>query len=331
MSNKKSTEKITILFGGMPQNSTRWLKNKLFDIVKNILVGKQKKMVKGGPEIVQINLIAGLQRLGYKTLVSPPGFLISSWVGVLSDLVYALPWALQAKKKGRISYLVAGPNLVVSPDDHEKILLSPEIDKIVVPSQWVKDYYSSVAPSIHNRIHIWPVGIDTVRLRPVKEQKRNIILVYQKNAPQEILNSVLEKLKHASQEYKILVYGQYSHEDYLKLLSMAKALILLSQSESQGIAMFEAWSYDVPVLAWDRGYWVGACSNGTRRWDGASSAPYLTNQSGMRFTSKQDFPMVFQAFIENIDLFSPREYVLQNFTLEICAQRYLDLFPTSSN
>lgn len=303
----------------------------IYQYIKYLLRLTQSKPLPiqiNGPGVVYTNLEKGLEKIGYSTKVNPPIWAVNSDVGVLSN-IDALTWAIRAKKNGRISYLVAGPNLVLTPDDHEKILISPEIDKIVVPCQWVKDLYTSVAPSIQNRLYIWPVGIDTDKLSSLKEQEQNMIVVYQKNAPDEIFNAVLAKLKQVGQEYKVLFYGQYAHEEYLALLKKAKALIFLSQSESQGIALFEAWSYDVPVLAWDRGYWVS--TDGTRRWDGASSAPYLTSQSGMRFMNSQDFTKVFPFFMESLGSFSPREYVLQNFTLEICAQRYLSLFPTSAS
>jgi hypothetical protein len=54
-----------------------------------------------------------------------------------------LRYALDLKKKGKIKKLVVGPNITV-PTSKDDIFFHPLIDTIVVPSDWVKDYFISL-------------------------------------------------------------------------------------------------------------------------------------------------------------------------------------------
>ena len=98
-------------------------------------------------------------------------------------------------------------------------------------------------------------------------------------------------------------------------------MIYLSESESQGLALQEAWIRNVPTLVWDGGYWQ--C--GKYKWQGSSSAPYLTKDCGMFFKGKEDFINKFETFLKNLPNFQPREYSLENFTDETATKNYLKI------
>ena len=56
------------------------------------------------------------------------------------------------KRCGQIDFIVAGPNLVITPNDHNKILTNKNIDLVITPSKWVSNFYSRLQPSLKNRI-----------------------------------------------------------------------------------------------------------------------------------------------------------------------------------
>ena len=281
-----------------------------------------------GPGIVQINLLKGLDCIGQFYRFNPPYNLSTPYVGVLSN-VEALRWAIRAKQDGIIKRLIAGPNLLITPLLADGILCAPEIDIVVTPCKWVHEWYVSLAPQLKNKIVEWPVGIDTDYWCPdlrSKNSKPNLWLIYNKTdyRGKSELKAVQSELERRGENYEVINYGQYGQEHYLNILRHSKALIMLSPSESQGIAQFEAWACDIPILAWDshRFEWEGRVFNAPS----VSSSPYLSAECGMRFSNQYDLQKVLDKFINNLANFTPRKYVVQNFSLSKAALSYIRIF-----
>jgi hypothetical protein len=72
----------------------------------------------------------------------------------------ALDYAINLKKKGKIDYLMAGPNISVLPSNGRGLLAHPLVDVCIVPSQWVKTLYIKDSPVLAGKIAIWAAGID---------------------------------------------------------------------------------------------------------------------------------------------------------------------------
>lgn len=280
-----------------------------------------------GPTIVQVNLLKGLDRIGQSYRFNPPSKLVTPYVGVLSN-IKALRWAMQAKRDRIIERLVAGPNLVVTPLESDGILCAPEIDVVVTPCRWVREWYVSLAPQLESKVMEWPAGIDTDFWYPDTTRQIGKLrqwLIYDKTKRNKTeLKVVQSELERRGQSYEVIVYGQYTQESYRSVLRRSKAMVMLSPSESQGIAQFEAWGCDVPVLVWDRHRieWKGLVFDGRS----ASSSPYLSVECGMRFLGQHDLANVLDQFINNLEYFTPREYVLQNFSLSKAALSYVNIF-----
>lgn len=281
-----------------------------------------------GPLVVRQNLLTGLSQIGRPFRFNPPTFAVSPYVGVLSN-IHALQWAIQAKRCGRIQRLVAGPNLVVTPLEADGVLCAPEIDVVVTPCRWVSEWYVSLAPQLKGKVMEWPVGVDTDFWCPdttIHSDKPRQWLIYDKTSKggKAELKAVQSELDRREELYEAIVYGQYTREHYRSILRRSKAVIVLSPSESQGIAQLEAWACDVPVLVWDRHRieWKDLVFDGPS----ASSSPYLSPECGMRFSNQQDLANILDQFIQNLDHFSPREYVLRHFTLSKAALSYVNIF-----
>lgn len=276
-----------------------------------------------GPAAVRNNLIAGLQTGGYAFKVSPARELMTPWVGVLSDPIGALPWAIQAKRSGKIRKLVAGPNLVLTPDDHNAIITDPAIDIVVTPSRWVSDVYRVYAPELSGRLREWAVGVDEAFWSPVASNPEYDFLILNKIIGEEYaqhLKTITHLLAAKNLKYRILNYGEFTQSEYRVALQAARAMIYIGATESQGVSLFEAWSCNVPTL-------VRACDiwEYNRFRFPASAAPYLTDACGLMF-ALDNFQTTLHDFLENAHRFTPREYILANFTLEHSAKKYLAIF-----
>ena len=102
-----------------------------------------------------------------------------------------LAWAIRRKKAVGAAQLWAGPNIVVTPQEKEGILRSPEIDQVITPSDWTSAWYVREAPdpADQNR-RAWPVGIP---IRPIEapERRRSVDVSSLYNKRQDgLLNAV---------------------------------------------------------------------------------------------------------------------------------------------
>jgi hypothetical protein len=239
----------------------------------------------------------------------------------LSSGIAALRQAIELKRRGKIKKLLAGPNLAVFSTDSNNIISAKEIDICLVPSDWVKLAYEEDSPELKSKIKSWPAGVDENFWQPDNALPKDKILVYQKNAPQELFDEVLIKLKWLGLEPIKIVYNKYKLEDFKKALDESALAILLSRSESQGIALQETWAMDVPTFCWQADELV---FNG-RRYSLFSAYPYLTEQTGKKWQSIDDLGKLLIDFKNKKILFSPRSWIKNNLTDELSAQKLLTI------
>lgn len=292
-------------------------KERLKNAVKSIL-GRQR-----GPTSVKNSLLRGLKGLGFSYKIGMRGITPNDTVHVLTD-VEALKKALELKRTGKIKRLIVGPNISITPHDHDGILLSPEIDLILQPSEWSRNFYVSEAPQLSTKIKVWASGVeDPYKLSVPAKRPSGRALIYQKNGGHELYARAKRLLETRGIAYETIGYGSFRQNDFYAQLEKSDFMIYLSTSESQGLALQEAWIRDVPTLVWNRGYW----SVGEHRFiDSKISAPYLTDESGM-FFNEGNFEQTMDAFLEKLkmNLFAPRTHCLENLTDGKSAKAYIDI------
>lgn len=242
---------------------------------------------------------------------------LSKTVVVLAG-IRTLAQAIELKKKGHIHRLYAGPNIVVFSSDSDSILASPEIDGVIAPSDWVVQMYIDDESTLEGRCLKWPAGVDTDYWKPQQNQSKDQILIYEKpnRLPSYIREQFSEHLRSRGHKVSALSYGSYTHEEYLSALRKSKLMIGFgSDSESQGLAWAEAWSTNVPTLIW--GNTVNVYRGKTYQ---CSTAPYLCSATGEFFLDLDQFKEQINAWENGIYNFSPRAWVLENMSDEICAR-----------
>lgn len=276
---------------------------------------------KRGQDRVVDSLIKGLGEINHSFVYNVKADKINAEDVVCVNGSYdALLWAIDAKREGRFKKLIVGPVMVVSPKDKHAIICDPHIDTLIVPSQWVKDFWLSVAPDLKDKITVWASGVDVYPSSSISKKSR--VLIYKKNDNEDLVNDIKNFLSKNGVPYDVIRYGFYTHKKYLQLLDSAKALIFISESESQGIALCEAWMKDVPTLVWNRGYWSFA---GNYWKDDKISAPYLHETCGLFFKDSRDFVDTWKIFFDKSDVFSPREYAISHFSNKAVAEEFLKL------
>lgn len=271
---------------------------------------------KRGPQVVLSSLLTGLTELKESFVLNKDISEPIQSACVLSG-IKTLEWAIKQKKLGKIKKLIAGPNIAVAPTDVGGILLDPDIDRIIVPSQWVKEYYVSVVPKIEKKIAVWPAGVN-IPENP-QDEKTFDFLIYNKIGQNQLYFDIVGILKEKGYTYKVFDYGKFYQSEYFNKLQQSRFEIYLSESESQGIAMFEAWARGVPTYVWEKGFFE---KKGIKIF-GKISSPYLNSSSGLVFSSAESFKADLNIFINGT--YAPKEHVKKNFADKICAQAFIKL------
>lgn len=265
-----------------------------------------------GPDAVLLSLLRGLDEIREPYELNPhsPS---GNTVIVLSGK-RALKDAIVAKKTGEIKHLVAGPNICVSPNDNGSLICSPEIDLILVPSGWVRNLWVRLSPEIAQRIAVWAAGV----AHAITSSHNGPVIIYDKLTTPEQAKSISLFLSTQGVPSVILNYGNFNQTDFFNLLGKATALIYLSLSESQGLALQEAWARDVPTFV----QYSGEYHANTLLWkDPKINAPYLSDELGSFFsTNDQLLPL-----INNSRNYHPQIYCAEHFSDSICAKNLLAL------
>jgi glycosyltransferase involved in cell wall biosynthesis len=165
----------------------------------------------------------------------------------------------------------------------------------------------------------WHGGIDSRNWQPSTETKdRDNVLIYWKTEPEEFCENVVELVRGLRTNPAVIRYGKYNVREYKEQLDKSRFAIFISRSESQGIALAEAWSMNVPTLVFDPGnlFFTG------RTIYNVSACPYLTNETGLAWKNLDEL----KRMITDKNLlkaFAPREYVLRQFTDEYSAKQLI--------
>lgn len=229
--------------------------------------------------------------------------------------------------------VIAGIGLMTHPKQWPTLFKDYPVAVYLQHSKWTKDLYTPYFGE--NNCDIWPAGIDTQRWSPGDADSKPIdFLVYNKimwnkdEQNQTFKDPILKKLDNLGLTYKEIVYGHYHENEYFELLKQCRAMLFLCEHESQGFACCEALSMNVPVLAWDPGYWLDPMRIewGTPKVK-STSIPFFDGRCGLSFKDATVFDNVFESFMTKLNngAFKPREYILNRLTLKKSAERMLEI------
>lgn len=288
--------------------------------VKNIIkriIGRSI-LAYSGHYAVMRSIHAGLKELEIPFNYNPKNpFCFYKHVHVFGNLK-ALRMAIILKKLGLIHRLTVGPNLVIVPSDN-KLATSSAIDLYLVNSQWTYDCYIQDAPSLKDRIDIWPAGVDYNFWNIEKKQDANQILVYSKRPQEKLLEECVSFLKKENENVAILKYGNYTISQFKEYLASAKAVVCFVEQESQGIALFEIWASNTPTIVWNPGNF-----NYNMKNYACSSAPYLSSQTGAFFDDMESFKRLYKEGAFNPTLYQPNAWIKNNGTDKVSAEIFID-------
>ena len=218
--------------------------------------------------------------------------------------------------------IVFGPHFCVLPHGiTNRISIN---SKYLQPSDWVVNLWKEYEDGRKLNLCACPFGVDTDRFCETNQERDKVFIYFKRRKPEE-LGYLKEFMSKIGIDYRIFDYVQkYNEDEYLDYLQKSKYGIILDAHESQGFAIEEALSCNVPLLVWNvRLLSQEHGSNYPNTF--AISIPYWDERCGEYFYDKNEFIETYDKFIEKLNTYKPREYVLDNLSVEVCSERFKEL------
>lgn len=228
--------------------------------------------------------------------------------------------------------ILYGPHLWVIPEGE----LLGELDPIYkntyfnALSNWVADHCREFSPLKCKKI-ICPFGINTDEYNPSVSEK-NGYFIYIKNRHPDDINYICNYMNYnyGSPPSYIFIYGRYDHNQYKKALDEVKFGVWVGCHESQGFAVEESLSFNVPLFVWNVTSMKQEYNNGyiyetyKDKQLKATSIPYWDSRCGEYFHDKEELDSTFNKFITNIDNYQPRQYILENLSYKVTLKKMIN-------
>ena len=148
-------------------------------------------------------------------------------------------------------------------------------------------------------------------------------MIYFKSRPIEQLDYVKKFLDSKSNKYAVTQYGNYSEEEFRNLVGSVKFCFIIDNTESQGIAIQEMMSMNIPLLVWDVSEWDYM---GEDYRVPATSVPYWSDDCGENFKDSIELEYAFDRFYSNLDRYTSRKVYESEFSYAASVKNILDIF-----
>ena len=260
----------------------------------------------------------------YRTARKNPGFPVGlvGYPAILDD------WNLP-------NPALLGPGLLDHPRIRPHLMEDKRYRGYIVTCDWNRRLF---APTYGNECLInWHAGIDLTQWPDTSQTREKTVdvLVYDKvrwnreKYEPELISPLLQHFADRNLRVEVVRYGAYNHETYRSLLQTARSLVFLCEHETQGMAYQESLAANVPVLAWDQGFWLDP-----RRpeWEPnpvpATSVPYFGPDCGERFADLPAFYPAWETFWHNVEAgaYQPRRFVARELSVAGSAAQYLSAY-----
>lgn len=241
------------------------------------------------------------------------------------DVIYSPCEPINVSKYPNSKFLF-GPHFSVFPEKNKMDMITGKNIVYVQPSNWVVNLWKGFPICQNIRFESLPFGVDTYKFNEIKpiNERSTIILYFKRRKPQD-LSIITNFLKNNNFQVKIFDYiSKYDENEYIDCLHNAKFGFWLDAHESQGFALEEALSCNVPLLVWN----VTSLNqeHGSNYPNApATTIPYWDERCGEYFTNIQQLDITFEKFIKNLTNYKPREYILENISFEKCEEKFINI------
>ncbi len=221
---------------------------------------------------------------------------------------------------------IFGPHFSVFPELHQMNIINKSNSIYIQPSNWAATIWKNSVYCKNIKIKSLPFGVETDKFNEIKQiSDRHKVFIYCKRRDPNEFNLIKKFLNDRNIEYKVFDYlERYNEHDYITYLQNAKFGIWLDAHESQGFALQEALSCNVPIFVWN----VKSMKQeyGSKYADiPATTIPYWDERCGEFFYNATELEGKFNLFLSKIDTYKPREYILENLSMKVCEEKLIEL------
>jgi hypothetical protein len=226
---------------------------------------------------------------------------------------------------------ILGPSLFDHPMLAPTLMEDSRFRLYVVLAKWTYDMFY---PVYGNRCAQWFAGIDVDEWPDTFPLKKDIdLLIYDKirwnhdDLTAQFVQPIIDTVKRRGLRAQVIRYKYHDHGMYKRFLERSHAMIFLCEHETQGLAYQEALASNVPILAWDNGYWLDPLwKQFSATMIPASSVPFFSPNCGERFSGLDDFDSALHRFLDRLPAYRPRQYVISHLSLRESAETYAQLY-----
>jgi hypothetical protein len=223
-------------------------------------------------------------------------------------------------------FFLFGPHFSLFPDTKLLTVHNEHRNSVyLLPSQWILDIWTAKNAEVFLPLSIFPFPVDTTTFLPTGKPREKVFVYFKHRNPFE-LAEIEDYLEKNNISYTLFNYGKgYKEEDYLAVLKESKYGIVLDAYETQGFAIQEALSADVPLFVWDCRTMLQYYST-VQKDLLCTSVPYWDDRCGTKVYTLGQFELDFPNFVLNLSTYEPRQFILENLSVGKCRERWNALF-----
>lgn len=289
----------------------------------------------GGPTVVLLGTILGLLQDAERR--KKPCVIVLNEPGDIN-------WSLDMNEN--IEYMVQkAPNILIGPACFSNSVICVKEDELeqhplwkygrntVVPSNWYGHFINRGLPYLDKtksgdrRLFIWGAGVDIHRFCPAPHiPKTQDYFIYFKSQNYEELYALHAYLFKNYFNFRgtILTYYNYTPDMLVAAARASRFCFIVDRTETQGLASLEIMACNCPLFVLDCKEHVVEMNETVYTMKGASSVPCMDDRCGMKSgfeTLGRDFPV----FLQKLESYTPREYVLESYSYEASARKLRNL------
>ena len=248
------------------------------------------------------------------------------------DIIFSPSLFIEKEYLQSAKHVVYGPHCFLFPVFPWQNYSFSSNSKYLFPSQWAKEFVDETG-GINLSTIINPFAVDVEKFKPYVSNNYYNCVLYTKHRKLEDVEYVESVLKAKNILYRKFDYlTKYKEEDYIKALNESHFAIWVTSTESQGFALQECLSMNVPILVWNATSLFDEINSfgeqtyrdklGKYKLKG-TTIPYWDERCGISFTEKDDFENNLNLMISSYTQFHPRDYVLENLSPKVCMEKLL--------
>jgi hypothetical protein len=199
-------------------------------------------------------------------------------------------------------------------------------------SPWVKTLFEEFIHGPRVQFVPLPFPVDTEKFKPDETPKTIDCLVYYKHRKPAILTRIMEELTVNQQlSCQLFRYSNYKEEEYIKALKSTKFAVWIGCGESQGFALQECLSMNVPIVVLDvESQFDETSHTGEGLYDNllgkaelkATTIPYWDDRCGLVTKKEDEMRSKIEGMSKTWMNFKPRDFILENLSSEVCFNRW---------